>query len=245
MAEKGRDRMKVRENLSVQQYSRYSLLLAMVLSIGSAAAQQQALNPCIAGQSCFTDVTDILNGQRHLLRVDDLVVAGQFGSTFAGAILNTANSTITAARHRAWRALPMRAKGRSALASARMFNLNHDVTLSASGAVPQALPLSSSYPPMSIPTRTYQPYTMQTNFGDTSFPGFPFRILSVVADFTGDGYDDVAFVGLAANFGGEQHQVPDAIVVSAVDPNTPGSGLRSEVPRLQFCERDSPGGDGR
>src|SRR5437867_3918615 len=98
------DRMKVRENLSAQQYSWCSLLLAMILAIGSAAAQQpnttvsQGLNPCIAGQSCFTDVTDILNGQRHLLRVDDLVIAGQFGSTFAGAILNTANSTITAAR---------------------------------------------------------------------------------------------------------------------------------------------------
>ena len=52
----------------------------------------------------------------------------------------------------------------------------------------------------------------------------------MVADFTGDGYDDVAFVGLAAHFSGEQHQVPDAIVVSAVDPNTPGSGLRSGSP---------------
>ena len=224
--------MKLRENLSVQQYSRYSLLLAMVLSIGSAAAQQQALNPCIAGQSCFTDVTDILNGQRHLLRVDDLVVAGQFGSTFAGAILNTANSTITAARASSLAGLANGCPGAlPALASARMFNLNHDVTLSASGSCSSGITVVfqlSAYvdPDADLP----KPYTMQTSFGDASAPGFPFRILSVVADFTGDGYDDVAFVGLAFNFGGEQHQVPDAIVVSAVDPNTPGSGLRNGGP---------------
>src|SRR5262245_47622031 len=54
------------------------------------------LNPCVPGQSCFTNVSDILNGQRHLLRTDDLLIAGQFGRVFAGAILETSNSTVTA-----------------------------------------------------------------------------------------------------------------------------------------------------
>src|SRR5262245_15954141 len=50
------------------------------------------LDPCVPGQPCFTNVSDILNGQRHLLRTDDLLIAGQFGGdggVFAGALLDT------------------------------------------------------------------------------------------------------------------------------------------------------------
>ena len=68
---------------------------AALLAIPLAQPALAQLNPCVPGQSCFTDVGDILNGQRHLLRTDDLLIAGQFGSVFAGAILDTSNSTVT------------------------------------------------------------------------------------------------------------------------------------------------------
>jgi len=37
-------------------------------------------NPCVAGQPCFTNVTDILNGRRHLLRDDHLILGVQYFS---------------------------------------------------------------------------------------------------------------------------------------------------------------------
>src|SRR5206468_1699381 len=64
---------------------------------------------------------------------------------------------------------------------------------------------------------------IQTNFG-SPFAFAPFRLFAAVADFTGDGYDDVAYVGLTANTGG--NLLPDAIVVSAVNPDNPSLGLR-------------------
>ena len=59
-------------------------LLVGVLSGGSAGAQPD-----------FTNVTDILNGRRHLLRTDDLVVAYQAGSGVLGNLLLTDTSQIT------------------------------------------------------------------------------------------------------------------------------------------------------
>src|SRR5262249_61949703 len=89
------------------------------------------LNPCVPGQSCFTNVSDILNGQRHLLRTDDLLIAGQFGGVFAGARLDTSNSTVTASAASSLTGDNACTWGSfRAAASARMVNLNLDVTIS-------------------------------------------------------------------------------------------------------------------
>src|SRR2546430_12396413 len=105
------------------------------------------LNPCVPGQSCFTNVSDILNGQRHLLRTDDLLIAGQFGGVFAGATLDTTNSTVTASAASSLtgnnNACPDFSPTFRTAASARMFNLDHDVTMSVAcaGGFPYGLSL--------------------------------------------------------------------------------------------------------
>jgi hypothetical protein len=212
------------------------VLLAIELAAGPAFGQRKQVpvqdpDPCIAGQSCFTNVTDILNGQRHLLRVDDLVIAGQFGNAYAGAILNTSNSAITASRASSLAGnigLPgdLCPEGVfTTTVSARMFNLNHDVTLSAA-CVPQAFPYQLSVyvdPDPSLP----KGLPISTSFGAGFVPS-GFQLLSTAADFTGDGYDDVVYVGLTANTGG--NILPDAIVLSAVDPTMPSRGLRAGNP---------------
>jgi hypothetical protein len=186
------------------------------------------LNPCVPGQSCFTDVTDILNGQRHLLRTDDLLIGGQFGAVFAGAILDTTNSTVTTS---AASSLTGNNNGcvdftptfRTA-ASARMFNLNHDVTMSVAcwGGFPYTLALYFD-PDPDLP----KPLFVNTNFGDRQDDNF--QLFSTVADFTGDGYDDVALVGMTAN---ADHFVPSAVVLTAVDPNAPSKGVRAGNPNF-------------
>jgi hypothetical protein len=72
------------------------VVAAALIAILPAPPAIAQLNPCVPGQSCFSDVSDILNGQRHLLRTDDLLIAGQFGGVVAGATLATTNSAVTA-----------------------------------------------------------------------------------------------------------------------------------------------------
>jgi hypothetical protein len=202
-----------------------ALALIAILPAPPAIAQ---LNPCVPGQSCFTDVSDILNGQRHLLRTDDLLIGGLFGSVFAGAILDTSNSTVTASAAASLtgnngQCLDFAPTFRTA-ASARMFNLNHDVTMSVAcwGGFPYTLALYFD-PDSDLP----KPLFVNTNFGDNADDQF--QLLSTVADFTGDGYDDVALVGMTAN---ADHLVPSALVLTAVDPNAPGKGIRAGKPNF-------------
>jgi hypothetical protein len=204
------------------------VVAAALLAISTAPSAIAQLNPCVPGQSCFTNVGDILNGQHHLLRTDDLLIAGQFGAVFAGAILDTSNSTITAS---AASSLSGSNNGcvdftptfRTAV-SARMFNLNHDVTMSVAcaGGFPYALSLYFD-PDPNLP----RPLFVNTNFGASQEDAF--QLFSIAADFTGDGYDDVALVGSTAN---ADHLVPSAVVLTAVDPNAPGKGIRSGNPAL-------------
>jgi hypothetical protein len=202
-----------------------ALALIAILPTTPAFAQ---LNPCVPGQSCFTDVADILNGQRHLLRTDDLLIGGLFGSSFSGAILDTTNSAVTAAAKSSLagnnsQCVDFTPTFRTA-ASARMFNMNHDVTMSVScwGGFPYTLALYFD-PDPELP----KPLYVNTNFGDREDNGF--QLMSVVADFTGDGFDDVALVGMTAN---ADHFVPSAFVVTAVDPTAPSKGIRAGNPNF-------------
>src|SRR5262249_4091982 len=152
------------------------------------------LNPCVPGQSCFTNVSDILNGQRHLLRTDDLLIAGQFGGVFAGARLDTSNSTVTASAASSLTGDNVCTFGsfRTA-ASARMFNLNHDVTMSVACAGGPSATLSLYFDPdPDLP----KGILLDTLFGSVFGR---FQLFSTAADFTGDGYDDVVLVGQTAN----------------------------------------------
>jgi hypothetical protein len=110
------------------------VVAAALLAILPAPPAIAQLDPCVPGQSCFTNVGDILNGQRHLLRTDDLLIGGQFGSVFAGAILDTTNSAVTASAASSLsgnsNACPNFSPTFRTAVSARMFNLNHDVTMS-------------------------------------------------------------------------------------------------------------------
>ena len=214
-----------------------ALLVTLLLTIEGFAQQReeaplQAPNPCVSGQPCFSNVKDILNGQRHLLRTDDLAISGQFGNTFAGALLTTANSAITASRASSLAGTiggsdDLCTQGTfGTVSSGRMFNLNHDVVLSVAcvpGPFPYVLSLYVD-PDPSLPKGVQ----LNTHFGQR--PGDTnFQLLSATADFTGDGYDDVVLVGLSYT---EDHVTPDAIVVTAVDPTTPSKGLRSGSPNL-------------
>ena len=200
----------------------------VLIAILHAAPALAQLDPCVPGAPCFTNVGDILNGQRHLLRTDDLLVAGQFGSDFAGAILDTANSTVTAAAKTSLAGNNSQCTDFSPMfrtaVSARMYNLNHDVTMSVScwGGFPYTLALYFD-PDPELP----KPLFLNTNFGNSVEDTF--QLFSTAADFTGDGYDDVALVGLTAN---ANHFVPSAVVLTAVDPNAPSKGIRAGNPNF-------------
>ena len=201
---------------------------AALLAILAAPPAIAQLNPCVPGQSCFSDVSDILNGQRHLLRTDDLLMAGQFGDVFAGAALDTTNSAVTASAASSLSghssACPDFTPTFRTAVSARMFDLNHDVTMSVAcwGGFPYTLALYFD-PDPDLP----KPLYVNTNFGDRADDNF--QLFSTTADFTGDGYDDVALVGMTAN---ADHFVPSAVVLTAVDPNVPGKGIRAGNPNF-------------
>lgn len=96
-------------------------------------SQTAAPDPCIAGEPCFTNVTDILNGRRHLLRTDDLAFAGAFqvgGAGGAGAILQTSNSSITSTSFTNFEPNITSLGSNPTIANARMFDLDHDVVVS-------------------------------------------------------------------------------------------------------------------
>ncbi len=198
------------------------VVAAALLAMQPASPAIAQLNPCVPGQSCFTNVSDILNGQRHLLRTDDLLIAGQFGAVFAGAILDTSNSAVSASAASSLAGnnnacLDFTPTFRTAV-SARMFNLNHDVTMSVA-CVLEDFPYTLSLyfdPDPDLP----KPLFVQTGFGSQSGN---FQLLSTVADFTGDGYDDVVLAGWSDEGG---PIVPSAFVLSAVDPNVPSKGMR-------------------
>src|SRR5262245_13113499 len=74
----------------------------------------------------FTNVADILGGQRHLLRTDDVLVTGTFGANGVPSVLTlqTANSTITGTTTRS--DIPL-TSAQALSAAGRMFGLPNDV----------------------------------------------------------------------------------------------------------------------
>jgi hypothetical protein len=144
----------------------------------------------------FSNVPDILNGRRHLLRVDDLALAGAWNPNgdALGALLQTSDSTITQATSSHLNAKPGLGTGdcigsnqlNSVAAGGRMFNLGHDVVLSAvavndtlKGVFCQAVAFLD---PDSLPIQADNPGV----FG-LDFSGVITQVYAVVADFTGMG----------------------------------------------------------
>lgn len=215
-------RSKPQANIAVLRLALATAIVTMLFVEPPAFAQTVKANqptdpdPCIAGEPCFTNVSDILNGRRHLLRTDDLVIAGQFGNLNGGAILNTNDSKVVS---QAGSSFSISAPScNPTLARARLFNLDHDNAVSAVCA-PNSFPYLLSLfidPDEGLP----KGLPIGTNFG--SIGGF--SLFSAAADFTGDGYDDIVFVGLTANTG---NFIPDAIVVTAADTAVPSKGLRA------------------
>jgi len=166
----------------------------------------------------FSKVDDILAGKRLLLRTDDLIIAGRFpsgtNSEYTGAILKTSDSkvTSTSAFSNSIR-LPASTGSNQAVATGRFFNLTHD------SVVTVAVDWQAK-----VMTLVFDP-------ADTSPVSLPVRlglqyIAVAVADFTGDGWDDIVIAGGApSKFGNQSGTL--VRVVSAVDPAAPQKGLRS------------------
>jgi hypothetical protein len=202
---------------------------------GDPSAWAQAVNPCAPGQPCFSDVPDILHGERHLLRIDDLVVTGVWNpnTQALGALLPTSNTTITQATSSrlnvsiggtcASSPETVDSLSNAVAVGGRMFNLDHDVVLSAVAqnnrtnpnfepncdvvvfADPDGLPVPAIFVPSGF---AYSAIT---------------QLYAAVADFTGDGYDEIVLAGLIPNAGtGMLMQV-----LTAVDPDNPSQGVKA------------------
>jgi hypothetical protein len=196
-------------------------LLAGALSNGhNVWAQAADPDPCIAGQPCFTTVTDILNGRRHLLRTDDLVIAGAWSgqddtTTYAGVIQHTLNSGYSDARPSIFSGL-VPAGGRVTaltVVRARMFNTAHDQAVSAKCDVD-----TSSGCDLTVYA---DPNNIRSALGGAAID--PTSVLwSAAADFTGDSYDEVVLIGNEAG-------IFDSLaveIVTAANPDDPSAGLR-------------------
>jgi hypothetical protein len=145
----------------------------------------------------FTNVTDILGGQRHLLRDDDLIVFHNFcgfSCTPSSFVLQTSDSTITqAVRSDAPWEPPLGGSVPgldTALAVGHMFDLPNDM-VAAVGTQDNNGTLSLSY-------YIYDP-VQGTNVSGTVPTGLPYGDVDFVgmADFTGDGYADLIVHNIA------------------------------------------------
>jgi hypothetical protein len=109
-------------------------LLAGGHRVRPALAQQ---TPTPAPTPNYSKVDDITGGRRQLLRTDDLVFSGSFTidentTAYAGAILDTENSEVKSVETiEVLDDLVVEARSNPSLVRARMFNLDHDVVISA------------------------------------------------------------------------------------------------------------------
>jgi hypothetical protein len=158
----------------------------------------------------FSNVSDILNGRRHLLRTDDLV----FGYQGAFGLFPTQDSAIVSGDVN----LQVLNDGsdrysQPAVVGARLFNIASDVAVTLvedrnNDLLQWRLDTSSA-------TVASGTVGLPVNLPD------PASFLSVVAgDFTGDGLDEVVVFLTAVGANGS------AIVGTAVDPQDPSKGLR-------------------
>jgi hypothetical protein len=176
-------------------------------------AQAAGPDPCRAGQPCFTDVTDILNGRRHLLRKDDLAVAYQVGplgdeSVSLASRLLTDTSTITSNTPSSFGTNGNNSN--PVVIGGRLFDTPDDVAVSAVLAAGLQWFIDGA-------TGGIAEGALVHATGDP-------RLLAAAADFTGDGYDDLIFFAAADfSFGALG---PAVVVATAVDPADPSQGLR-------------------
>ncbi|WP_434150521.1 hypothetical protein ACR2R6_03145 [Methylocaldum gracile subsp. desertum] len=129
-----------------------------------------------SGAPCFANVSDILQGQRRLLPVDDLVVTSQPegpGSAVSNVVLQTANSSVSAQ-------LPYAITGSGvpsfATSAGRMFNLPRDVIVTMTEGL--------------VNVRDQDPNGFITK--GFSLSGNPHGM--AMDDFNGDGFADIALL---------------------------------------------------
>lgn len=161
-------------------------------------------------QPCFDGKSDFLNGQRKMLRVDDIAVFTQNISPPSKLLihfktLNTSDSNVAALTNVA--DTYVLANPLTAFVGARVWNLNQDVAITVAWSTE-----ADSGPTMNV--------YANGNFLPDNNPILRFNtngrgLKLATADFTGDGFDDVVFF-MGDNF----------VVASAKDLNSVSAGLR-------------------
>jgi hypothetical protein len=179
-----------------------------------------------SAQPNFMDVTDILNGRRHLLRTDDLVLT--YAYTFAsgpplvqaqGNLLLTGDSQVTDIFPSSLGVVGTISTPVSTptVTAARPFDTPYDVAVSAV--------LHGSTLVLTIDARPNDgsPSNVPGSVDLSALIGGPLPLYSAAADFTGDGLDEILFA-LGDTTGGM------ALVATAVDTTDPSKGLTFVVP---------------
>lgn len=196
----------------------------------------------------FSKRPDILNGEYTLLRTDDLVVAQwNAANTQNYSVLHslhTSNGSITSTQTLSQTLPPSAPAGSIATALGRMFNLPNDII--ATVGADQGVPCPTCQPtPIALYLTVRDPATNQSTrirVAEVQADEFSAGIYTanlVMADFTGDGYDDLAIAysyypypflpafGLIANF----------VIVKASDPLDFSGGLTLGNPfTLQYSQ---------
>jgi hypothetical protein len=206
---------------------RHLLLLAtLLLTLFVAASRGDVAG---AADPDFTNVADILGGQRHLLRDDDLVF-GQVPNfqryvlgTSGLQIANQEAETVVSASCGGTIPSPMPFQTRVG----RLFNLNRDVMVSLA-------PLSTAgsgcggNPNMAFYIQDPQDASNTSQSSETLSPNFNQLAL---ADFNGDGYTDLFYLN-------DQF----AIIYTAANPDEPSQGV-TEVAQLGLGAPYAPRAD--
>ena len=179
------------------------------LLVGTAAIAIAASSPMLAQSNQnpdFTNVKDILRGNRTLLSITDLQVVGFSNSGLSFNQLTTANSSMTA-KPSFPAALPSDVYNPFGVKSfsGSMFNQSQAVTVTQLNAVQTSSELYLVTTNIQNAGPWYSPVTSPT--------GYPFAA-GAMADFNQDGYDDFAFSFGDGNIG----------IATAADVNNPSAG---------------------
>ena len=172
----------------------------------------------------FSGTTDILNGQTHLLRNDDIVVAypkvvadgqGAYDTTITSTFYWTANSAISGAEDvdDGPAKLPTSVLAKTQVEIGRMFNLPNDVA--AVVAVDGGPPLGNYVLSATFYDHVGQRSIRKPLVAAAAAPTLP--AAATMADVTGDGYDDLV-VSYDQNGGKLQ-------VIHAANPNDWNAGI--------------------
>lgn len=201
-----------------------------------------ALLSATTSQPNFSNVTDILQGERNLLQVDDLViqnptskledVSTPFSNTFLDFIVFTEDKELTEVigpdiiavsdncntnngGNLGPTVFPYGSPSAQQTNAVRMFNLDRDLivtfslkegSLCADSAA--SITIQDPLGLISIPVRN-----LTGNYGER-----PTFTQSAVGDFNDDGYEDILIM--------KGTQRPGMFVISAVDPDNPGLGVK-------------------